>query len=138
MLGHDLAAELPNLRAHAESMMLDACTVTRTAPGTFNDATGVETVGSTTTVYSGPCRLRMARGGGSPTDAGEAQWTLSGVTVSLPVSTSGDVQTGDVVTLTASALDADAVGLVAQVKGVHWQTFSTARRLECEVVTRDA
>jgi hypothetical protein len=137
-LGDDLAAALPGLRSQAESMMLDRCTVTRTSTGSFNDVTGVETVGSTTTLYDGPCRFRMARGGGSPTDSGEAEWTLNGVTVSLPVSTSGDVRTGDAVTLTESAFDPDAVGTVAQVKGIHVQTYATARRLECEVVTRDA
>lgn len=137
-LGDVIGAALPGMRAEAESMMLDACTVTRTTAPGWNDTTGEETPGTTTTVYDGPCRVRMARGGGTPADSGEAQWTLNGATVSLPVATSGDVRTGDTVTLTASSFDPAAVGLVAQVKGLHWQTYSTARRLECETATRDA
>lgn len=138
MLGHDIAAALPELRAHAESLMVDSCIVTRGGEPTWDDATGTYTPGAATTVYEGKCRLRNAAPAPQTADAGETVWAVDLVVVSLPVAGSEGVLDGDTVTVTASAHDPAAAGTVLTVQAAHVQTFSTARRLSCQVVSRDA
>ena len=138
MLGDDVTAALPELRAHAESLMVDACTITRGGEPVWDDASGTYTPGTGTTVYDGPCRVRMPSPDGSETASGEATWSLRGAFVSVPIDTSAGVRVGDVVTVTSSVHDPALVGQPFTVTGLHSQTFSTARRLKCEAVDRDA
>ena len=139
MLGDDLAAALPELRAHAESMMLDACTIT--GPGSapvWDEATGEWSTPGSATVYQGKCRVQRADGPPAGSQAGSADWSLNHVRVDLPVATSTAVREGHVVTITAAAFDPQLVGVVATVVGEHHKTLATARRLQCEEVSRDA
>jgi len=71
-------------------------------------------------------------------DAGEALWAADLIYVHLPVAGSGQVRDGDLVTITACQNDPSAVDREATVEGLHFQTNSTARRLPCRLVTRDA
>jgi hypothetical protein len=59
-------------------------------------------------------------------------------TLSLPVVGSEDVANGHDVEILTSANDPAAVGMLLEVVGGHWQSQSTARRLPCKVVSRDA
>lgn len=140
MLGDDIARALPELRAHAESMMRDTCTVTRprSAEETWNDVTGTYEAGVPPVIYSGMCRVRNSMANPQAAEAGEAEWAADLVYISLPVATSAGVMDGDVVTITACAYDPVLVDMVATVVGGHAQTHSTARRLPCRVVSRDA
>ena len=137
MLADDVAAALPAFRAHAESLMVDACIVTRGGEPVWDDATGTYLPGTATTVYEGKCRLRNAAPAPQNADAGETVWAVDLVVVSLPVVGSEGVADGDTVTVTASSFDAAAVGTVLTVQSAHVQTHSTARRLSCQVVSRD-
>ena len=138
MLGRNVVAALPALRAHAESLMIDACTVTRGGEPVWDEITGTYTPGATSTLYSGKCRVRMPDASSSETEAGEASWSLRGAVVSLPIVGSEDVHVGDVVTVTGSVWDAALVGQAFTVAGLHSQSLSSARRLKCEAVDRDA
>ena len=138
MLSDPITSALPELRAHANSLMVDACIVTRGGEPVWDDATGTYTPGPDTTVYEGRCRLRNAAPAPQNADAGETAWAVDLVVVSLPVVGSEAVADGDTVTVTASSFDAAAVGTVLTVQSAHVQTHSTARRLSCQVVSRDA
>lgn len=138
MLGDDIAAALPELRAHAESMMVDSCTISPSAPSsrTWDEATGAYTETPPLAVYSGPCRLRQPNQAEREAFAGEAEWTQWGVVLSLPVDSSTGVGVGMVVVVTACSWDASLVGASMRVVGPHGQSHATARRLRCVRVDR--
>lgn len=136
-LGGDIAAELPELRAHAESLMTDSCVIT--GPGgapTWDDATGTYTPAAAPTVYSGKCRLRMPRTTGAATEVGDAGWAVDDGVWSLPITGSEAVARGHVAVV---SLGSDPLASVTvTVQATHAQTDSTARRLPVKVVSRDA
>lgn len=118
--------------------MTDSCVVTApAAPGAMNDETGIYSATSGQVVYSGKCRVRDASPSPGDVAAGEAAWTVRRVIVHLPVKGSEGVRQGHTVTVTQCPNDSAMVGLTATVGAFHAQTNSTARRLPCEVVTRD-
>ena len=137
MLGEDIAAHLPELRAHAESLMQDTCRVTSAGAPVWNDTTGTYAPGTASTVYEGKCRLRKPSAAPQGVESGEAAWTVDDYVLSLPLVGSEDVAGGHDVEI-VTALDPAAVGLLLTVTGGHWQTHSTARRIPCRVVARDA
>lgn len=143
MLGDDIARALPELRAHAESMMRDTCTVERhTGNGVWNPLTGLYTDDAPTVIYSGPCRVRNMLPNPQQADAGEAAWSSDLVYVHLPVAGSEGVSDGDVVRITSAANDAALVDLELAVTGLrpgsHVETNATARRIPCRLVSRHA
>ena len=135
-LGDDLAAALPVLRAEAESMMRDACTVSRAsdAPPVFNDETGLYEPATGSTVYSGRCQVQLVDVLPQVAVSGEADVSSQRAIVKLPVDGSEGVKIGDVVVITAATLDADLLGRSYVVRGLHHKSFATARRLQCEEV----
>lgn len=137
-LGDDIAAVLPELRAQAESMMVDTCRITHPGASVWDDETGTYTPGEPVTVYEGKCRLRRPAPAPQSTDAGETEWAVDVLVLSLPIAGSEDVADGNTVTMLTSANDPAMVGLELSVQGGHWQTNSTARRLPVKVVTHDA
>lgn len=113
--------------------MVDACTITRTgSPGAFDETTGAYGAGTPTTLYTGKCRVRPRDNADRIEQAGEQQVSFWPFIVSVPMSVQG-VQVDDLVTITASELDADLVGTVLRVKQVLQGTHITARRLSCDV-----
>ena len=83
-LGAFITCALPGLRAQAESMMRDSCTITRPGGGeTWDDATGGYLSGSSVILYSGRCRVRRPNVAEREALAGDADWTLMGAVVSL-------------------------------------------------------
>lgn len=138
MLGDEIAATLAWARQAAESLMVDVCEVTRVTSGSFDDSTGTYGVGTVATVYDGPCRVRMAFAQDRAAEAGEAAWTGLACVISVPVTTSTAVKVGDELEVTLSENDPAMEGQTFVVKAIHWQTHSSARRLRCEAVLRDA
>lgn len=136
MLGDVIAATLPELQAHAESMMLDSCVIEQAAAGPWDAQTGTYADVAPVVVYSGKCRVRNANPAPQSADAGEARWAVDLLVVSLPVAGSEAVADGHVVRFTA-ARDTALLDVRAVVQAGHVQTFSTARRISCQVVTRD-
>lgn len=127
MLGDDLAAVLPELRAQAASLRSDECTITRpSADGVFDPATGTTTYPQTT-IYDGECRLRAPSLADRETFSGEHEFTLQDAVLSLPIEAVG-LKTNDTVTVTASELDPDLVDRVYTLIAVHRGSQITARR----------
>lgn len=133
-LGYDIAQALPGLRTQAESRMRDACTIV--------DPVGTQVWNPDTlqydvvpaTIYTGKCRVRLA---GTQASQGEQAGQLfveQGATLSLPFSepTSAAVGKDHVVTVTASATDADLVGVKFTVTAAPHQSDATARRFPIE------
>jgi len=120
-------------RIRAEALMVDTCTVKRLAGEATDPETGVVTP-TYTTLYSGKAKFQQRATTGGPTDIGQAVVALVQLEVHLPTSVTG-ITTGDIVTCTASALDAELVGRSFRVQGVAHKTFETARRLPLQEVT---
>lgn len=135
-LGERIAAALPELRAQAESTMVDSCVITASVAGAWDDATGTYGDPTDTTVYEGKCRLRMPRTTGSRVEAGGATWAVDDGVLSLPVDGSEDVTSGHVAVVTLS--NDPAATVTVTVQAGHVQTHSMARRLPVKLVARDA
>lgn len=121
-------------RALAESLMESTCQVQRRAVGALDQDTGID-VPAFVDVWSGPCRFRFPFVRPADQDvASQAFATQRGI-VSVPVVGTEGIRTGDVVTITASPLDAGMVGAQFRVKGPFFETHATARRLPVEVVS---
>lgn len=127
MLGDDLTAVLPELRAQAASLRTAACTITRpSTDGTFDPETGTTTYPETT-IYEGECRLRAPSLADRETFSGEHEFTLQDAVLSLPIEAVG-LKTNDLVTVTASAMDPDLIGRQYTLIAVHRGSQITARR----------
>lgn len=108
--------------------MVDTCTITRTATSVVDPDTGVIT-GTTTTVYTGKCRLKLPVAVARPLTVGEAQEFLQHPILSLPATTTG-VQINDLLTITASLLMPVLVGRTFRIRAVPGQSHMTAARFE--------
>jgi len=133
VLGDVLAAALPELRAHAVSMMVDACIIDRaTGEPVLNETTGqMETTYGP--VYTGRCRVQAPGTQGGNPNAGEHQFTVLGHVVQLPIDATV-YAVGDRVTITAASLDPALVGRVFTVSSLMHKTHPTSRRLVCDEV----
>jgi len=135
-LGADIAAALPELRAHAESLMTDTVRLDRVT-GSAPDPVTLEMVDTYETVYEG--RGRVQRSGQlSPHEAvaGDVEFGVNALMVQLPLSASG-IRKNDRVTVAAvdPVSDPDLLGLVATVRANLTKTHATKRTLVCEEVT---
>lgn len=130
------ASVLARGRAAAEAGMVDTCTITRANVTGVNMQTGEQTM-TTTTVYTGPCRVQQrVPGGARSTTAGAAELLMLRLEVQLPVSADTDgLKAGDKVTITAAASDPDLTGRVLLVRELAHKSEATARRLGVEEVT---
>jgi hypothetical protein len=144
-LGQDIAAALPELRAQAESLMQDACTITVPGEGRgpWNDETGTYDPPAPVTLYSGKCRVRQPNTSGNTADAGEATFSVSDRIVSIPLSGSGYASgvVGIPVHATVTMTAVSPVGDPAMVgkaftylSPASQQTHPTARRMRCKEV----
>lgn len=135
-LGQDIAAALPEMRAQAESLMVDAGRIRRQT-GTTPDPDTLEEVPVYADVWAGPCRVQRS-GALSPRDSspGGYEFGIKSLIAQLPVSATGMVR-GDVFEVTAvgSISDPSLVGLVATVEADLSKTHATKRTLVCEEVS---
>lgn len=114
-------------RREAEALMLDECTITRPGEPVTDQDTGNVT-NTSTEVYTGKCKVQSKDSATANPEAGEATFTVVSRQVHIPAN-SADVQDGDVVTITASRLNAFTVGKQYRVAGFTPDTFDTAARL---------
>jgi len=101
VIGDDVAAVLPGLRAHAESLMVDSVLVER-ADGdpTVNDKG--EVVPGWQAIYAGKCRLIRTDFKDFSKSAGEAVFDAADVKLALAITTeTGAIRNGDRATVTA-------------------------------------
>ena len=131
--GADITAALPELRAHAESLMTDTVRldwVTGSAP----DPVTLEMVDTYETVYEGPGRWQRPNAQAFESVAGEVEFGLNRVTVQLPIAVTVAAR-GQRATVVASATDPALVGAQATVQALANKTHATKRTLLCEEVT---
>src|SRR5437868_1553101 len=120
-------------RVAAEALMVDACTVKHLTGSTTDPETGHVTP-TYATVYAGKCRVQQRVPVAKPYDVGEAAVWLERLELQVPMSVTG-IASNDMVTITASALDADLVGRVFHARELGHKTHATARRFQIEEVT---
>lgn len=135
MLADDVAAELPFLRAQAESLMVDTVLVQVATGETTIDPDTLAEVPAFSDVYSGPARIQRP-GSLSPRDdvAGAFEFNVEAVLAQLPLSAVG-ISYGMRLTVTAvgALSDPDLVGLVSTVRANLTKTHPSKRTLVCEV-----
>lgn len=118
-------------RARHALLMTDACTVTRVTAHVYNPATQAY-ADTVATVYTGPCRLKVWRGGEA--QAAETEVNVQRYYLDLPLTGAiPGVARRDTVTVTAS-LNAALVGRTLVVTDVETETTDTALRSTCEFV----
>jgi hypothetical protein len=112
--------------------MLDTCTITR--PGEpVTDPDSGDVTNTAIEVYTGRCKVQSKDSATSSPEAGEATFTVVSRQVHIPAN-AADVQDGDVVTITASRLNAFTVGKQYRVEGFEPDSFDTAARLPVKIL----
>lgn len=127
MIGGILAGAVPFLREQAESLMLDTCTITRPGTPVTDPETGTVT-NTSTEVYAGKCKVQSKDSATATPDAGEHTFTVVSRQVHIPAN-AANVKDGDVVTITASLLNAFTVGKKYRVEGFTPDSMDTAARM---------
>lgn len=123
MIGDVLPGALDELRAHAESLMRDTCTVTRPS-GVVDPVTGAT---ATTSVYAGRCKVLTYEGYEQTPEAGGHQFTVQRYRVDFPVA--GLLpRPGDLVTITTAEKDPHLVGKTYRVTAPFNKSLATANR----------
>ena len=106
--------------------MLDACTVVRRGAPSTNASTGAVTV-SSTTVYTGKCKVQTFQAYESRPEVAGRQATVQRYQVHFPVGAFVPAA-GDVVTITASAGDSALVGRVYRLAAPFVKSQASAMR----------
>ena len=128
----DVIGVLPFLRTQAESLMVDACTITRPGDPVTDPETGDVTAGEVV-VYSGKCKVQSKDSSVATPDAAGAGFVIVSRQVHIPAN-AADVQNDDVVTITASRLNVFTVGKQYRVEGFEPDSFDTAARLPVKIL----
>jgi hypothetical protein len=117
-------------RRRAESLMVDACTVGRPGETTTDPDTG-ELVTPLTPLYAGKAKVQSYLPQELNPEVGESMLTVQRYFVHVPVG-SFSPEVGDVVEITAAALDANLVGRAYRVVALLHKSLATAYRLGVE------
>lgn len=140
MLHDGIAAALPMLRAHAESLMVDACRVERQRVDGNGDPVydlDPETLAEVPVfdeVHAGRCRVQRREVTATPEQvAGGFEFGVASVEVQLPIGVAAPAR-GDRVTVTAATFDPSLVGSQVVVVAVPVKTHATKRVLMCRGV----
>ena len=136
MLGDDIAAALPGLRAHAESLMVDTLLVEVLTGDVTTDPVTLAEVPEWAEVYSGLGRIQRP-GALSPREQVTAgfEFGIKSLLAQLPLSATG-VERGMRVTVVevGPLTDPDLLDVVATVQANLSKTHPTKRTLVCEEV----
>lgn len=124
--GAGIAAALPRLQAHAESLMTSTATFTRRGERVWDEDTG-QYVDAPVTVYEGRCKIQTFQAYESEPEAGGATRVIQRYYLHVPVS-AGIFLPGDRAEVTASG-NPILVGNVYVVAGPHEKDWQTAQRL---------
>lgn len=124
----DITAALLELRALAESLMVDTCTITAPGEGDPDPVTGdVPRV----PVYSGRCKVQSFDAQESNPEAAGTVYTVQRYRVDVPVGSFAPV-VGAEVTMTAVTLDPFLIGRKYRVVGLLHKSMATAYRMAVE------
>ena len=120
------AAFVARAQVRAQASMVDACTIRRRTGSTVG--TDGKVTPTYDTLYTGMCRVQQVTTEPTPADPGEDRQLLVRLIVQLPISVTG-LQPADEITVTASVHDADLVGRVVLVNGLHHKSEASCRRV---------
>lgn len=120
-------------RAAAERNMVDSVTINRVTGSTPNLQTGAGAQ-TTSTIYSGKCRVQQRGRLSRPTTVAESYVFQTAYELQLPMSATG-ILINDIVTVTSSVLDPDLAGRDFWVREEAAKTHATSRRLGIEEVS---
>ncbi len=120
-------AALPELRALAESLMVDTFLIERVSTVGVEDGRGGITYPKVT-VYEGKGKIQTFEPYGQTPNVGGATFVKQRYYAHIPWD-AGEFEPGDVVKLVASRFPVSAVGRKYRVAGVHEKTLQTAQRL---------
>lgn len=116
------------------ALFRDECTIVRTSgEPTYDPDTNTYTPGATTTVYTGDCLIRGTTWQGFDVSVGETEIRSRMVRGWLPKDTA--VEVNDVLTVTASAHDADMVGREMRITDVPKDGWQIVRKVFLEELT---
>lgn len=131
-LNDAIEAELPFLRAEAESRMTDTCRITRPGDGepVFNPETGQYDDPAPVITYEGKCRISPRQSGASASTAtaGDASWQVGEFPLHLPAIGSELVRVGHTVTYLTAKHDPALVGNTYGITVEPDLSQATARR----------
>jgi hypothetical protein len=122
MLGHDLAAALPELRAEAESRMTSRARVRRRSGTTQVD--GFDVPGWADVHTDLPFRLGKGNGGFRTMNVGESEVQVAVREGHFPADTTG-LDDGDIIEVT----DGENTGAYLRIVEASWHDQATARRV---------
>jgi hypothetical protein len=117
-----------HFRRRQESLFRSTCDITRAGTPVFDPATGTYTSPSSSVASDVACLIRAESA--SERQAGETQVTLNRFVGKLPANT--EVETGDILTVTASRHDDGLVGRVMTVVDVQHDDLQITRRVILE------
>jgi hypothetical protein len=123
----DILAVLPELRAAAESLMVDTCRITSAGEVVTDPDTGDVTT-TRETVYEGKCKVQSKDSAVSNPEAGGASFTVVSRQIHIPAN-AAEILDGYEVEITASLLNSFTVGKVYRVEGFTPDSFDTAYRI---------
>lgn len=129
-LAAELAAQLAESRADAESLMLDTCTIVRPGEPVTDPVTDVVTAPGPT-VYAGKAKVQSLDPQERTPEAGGATFTVQRYALHIPVGAYVPA-IGDVATIATAAADANLVGRKYRVVALLHKTLATAYRLALE------
>lgn len=128
MIGDLIAGAIPMLRAQAESMMTDSCTITRVVGEPTIDPTTNRLVPTTAEVYSGPCRIRFEMNRVQPREVEGQLLVARQSMLFLPYAGTAGIRVDDTVLIASE-------GTTVRIAGGFSQTYATARRFPVEAVS---
>lgn len=146
MLGDDIAAALPELREHANSLMQDTCTITipGEGEGTYDPETSTTVPPVPTVIYPRPdtdddgrCRIQLSQPVSDRPLVAVDQKTVVSHVISIPVGTA-TVPKLATITITASTHDQANVGRQFAVRSRLTKTQATAERLQADEIQLEA
>lgn len=139
MIGDDIAAALPEMRAQAESLMTDTCMATmpdpdgkpiwNSATGAYDDPPPITVYGPDIEPHRGKCKLKApALVNPFNATAGPESWQVEQSVLSIPIDAPALTAVMTVTYLTA-AYNPNLAGRVFGVMGPHHESASTAQRV---------
>lgn len=115
-------------RAAARALMVDACTITHPGEQVTDRRTGGVYAVPDTLEYTGACKIQSYQPFEQNPEAGAHSYTIQRYSVHVPVGAYVP-HIGDVVTITAAAMDPHLVGRTYRVVALLHKSLATAYRL---------
>lgn len=130
-----IQAELPRLRAEAEALMTDTCTVRRATGATTQDPNTGTTVPVYADLFTSKCKVQARSLQALTAEAGGRTATTVRLELHLPLSADA-AETYDVAEITAvgALSDGQLIGRKFTIAAPVAKSFATARRYEVEEV----